>query len=153
MEDGHELGVVSSETRRWLRRELDRRRREEPVNGATAQLLPEEHFSDEYAPEEPEAGGGRGPKSRTVNSVLASACAGWRKEPDAAEFYEAMRSATPTNRQVAVANVMVTEATCDEILLAYLQGAYTWRQLAQAVHRRGSGPSRLARYINVWAKG
>ena len=91
--------------------------------------------------------------------MLASACAGWGKRPDAAEFYEAIRSPTPTDRQVAIVNVMVIEATCNEILLAYneillayLQGAYTWRQLARAIHRCGNRPTRLSRYVNLWAK-
>ena len=152
MVETDELGVLTTEIRQWLCRELDRRRDEEPVNGATAELLPLEHFSDEYAPDDPEAGPGRGPASRTAASVLAGACAGWRNRPDAAELHEAMKSVEPTDRQIAIANVMVTEATHDEILLGHLQGAYTWRQFARAVHRRRRGPSRLARYINVWAK-
>ena len=144
--------TISAETRNWLRRELDRRRREEPVEGATALLLPPEDFSDEYAPEDPTVRGDRGPNSTTVRSVLASACAGWGKRPDAAEFYEAIRSPTPTDRQEAIVNVMVIEATCNEILLAYLQGAYTWRQLARAIQRCGNRPTRLSRYVNLWAK-
>ena len=122
-------------------------------------MLPPEDFSDEYAPEDPTVRGNREPNSTTVRSVLASACAGWGKRPDAAEFYEAIRSPTPTDRQVAIVNVMVIEATCNEILLAYneillayLQGAYTWRQLARAIHRCGNRPTRLSRYVNLWAK-
>ena len=48
--------------------------------------------------------------------------------------------------------VIVTEATCNEILLAYLEAAYTWRQLARAIHRCSSEPTRLARYVNLWAE-
>ena len=142
---------TSAETNEWLRRELDRRAREEPVEGATARLLPAERFSDKYAPDDPEVSGGRGPNSRTVQAVLAGSCAGWGKKPDAAEFYEAVKTRHPTNRQQAIVNVIVIEATCDEILLAYLQGAYTWRQLARAIHRCGNDPTRLARYVNLWA--
>ena len=142
---------LTAETREWLRRELDRREREEPPGGVEETLLPEDRFSDEYAPDDGSDGEFRGPRSKTVGGVLAFSCAGWPEKPDAAELYEAMRNPQPTERQKAIANVMVIEATHDEILLAHLEGAYTWRQLARAIHRIDEGRSRLARYVNLWA--
>lgn len=95
--------------------------------------------------------GARGPNSNITTDLLAAACSGWKHPPDAAEFYEAMRTATPDTRQRAVAAVLVDEATCDQVLLAQLQGAFTWRQLVSMMHDHGRYEPELARYLNLWA--
>lgn len=63
-----------------------------------------------------------------------------------------MRATEPTDRQIAVAGVLIAEGTCNEVLLAYLQGAFTWRQLARMMHRRELYRGELARFVNVRAK-
>ena len=62
-----------------------------------------------------------------------------------------MRETEPTPRQRAIVNVLITEASNDTIALAYLQGAFTWRQLATAMRRHGNYSPRLARYVNLHA--
>ena len=123
--------------------------REPPPNTG---LLPPERFSDEYAPEDPEVPGERGPASSAVEAVIAGACSGWGRKPDAKEFYEAMRAKRPTRRQQTVASVMIAEGTLDHILLAYLQGAFTWRRLVRMMHRGGLYNGELAHYVNMHAE-
>ena len=67
---------------------------------------------------------------------------------DSAEFYEAMRTEQPNRRQRTIAAVLIAEGTANDALLAYLQGAFTWRQLGRMMHRQGLYSGRLARYVN-----
>lgn len=131
----------------WVDREEARRRAEENLPANTG-LLPAERFSDEYAPDDGTVPGERGPRSSGIRSLLAGACAGWRRQPDSAEFYEAMRAMQPTKRQRAIASVLIADGSPNDVLLAYLQGAFTWRQLVRMMHRRTSYSGELAQYVN-----
>ena len=116
-------------------------------------VLPPERFSDAYEPADPKfAGERRGQQAGEISSLLFSCCAGWKQAPTAVEFYEAMRSPKPTQRQEMIINVLITEAPNSVVALAFLQGAFTWRQLAQAMQRRGQYSARLARYVNLHAE-
>ena len=116
-------------------------------------VLPPERFSNEYEPADPAfANEGRGPEAEAIKGLLAGSCAGWEKRPTSAEFYEAMRAAEPTGRQMTIIRVVTTEGSTREICLAYLQGAFTWRQLARAMRQQRVYKSRLARYVNRYAE-
>ena len=131
----------------WREREL-RRRLVEEAEGRTETLAPPDAFSDTYDPETPEDGGRRGRKSRTVEGILGGGCCGWREQPDAAELYDALRAEQPTKRQLAVAGAFISEADIDDLLMAHLEGAFTWRQLATMIHRLGMETSELSTYLN-----
>ena len=79
-----------------------------------------------------------GPKSPAVARRIAKSCAGWNRPPTETEFYEAMRTAEPTERQATIIGMWVCEATMDEILLACAEEAYTLRELIRAIHRTGN---------------
>ena len=129
--------------------ELTRRHEFEAIG---TQVLPPERFDNEYAAPDPESGNeGRGPESDAIRGLIAGSCCGWEEPPTSAEFYEAMRSTAPTERQDMVAGTLVAEASNDTLALAYLQGAFTWRQVAAALRRRGAYSSRQARYVNLHA--
>ena len=107
-------------------------------------LPPPEAFPDDYTRTEtllrfrPSANPAEtGPNSRTIRSVIRRRCCGWRTPPTPQEVYDAMRADEPTRRQLDDMTVVLNESTFDEIVLAHLEGAFTWRQLARAVHRRG----------------
>lgn len=111
---------------------------------APVRLPPQEAFPDEYTPTDtllkycPDADPAEtGPDSRTIGVVIARRCCGWRKPPTPREVYDAMRADDPTGRQLDAMTVVLNESTFDEVVLAHLEGAFTWRQLARAVHRRG----------------
>lgn len=79
-----------------------------------------------------------GPNSRTVARRIASACAGWRTPPTSREFFDAVRSEMPSPRQAVIVTMWLREATDDDLILAWAEEAYTFRQLAHAIHRSGA---------------
>ncbi len=80
-----------------------------------------------------------------------SSCAGWRRRPTAAEFYEAVRARRATVRQQAIVDMWGREATFQELLEAWAQGAYTDRQLVRALHLADFNCGDRIREINQWA--
>ena len=140
-----------AEVLRWAEAETARRLREESEQPEDVVLLPADRFSDDYAPADAEVPGPKGRKSSVITDLLAGACSGWKQRPDAAEFYEAMRVAAPNARQRAIAGVLINEGTPDQVLLAQLQGAFTWRQLVRSMHQVEHYEPALARYVNLWA--
>ena len=123
--------------------ELERRRRTETVPRRCT-LSPPETFSADPAP--PEAierlcpgihPAETGRRARAVAGRIGSSCAGWARPPTPEEFYEALRAERPSERQKAVVLMWVTEATTHEIMAAWAQHAYTFRQLARAAAAAG----------------
>lgn len=135
--------------RHWRETELRRRLQEEADDRADV-LAPPDAFSDDYAPANPEVEGRRGRESSTVTGLLGGGCCGWSRQPDAAELYDAMRADRPTERQMAVAGALIGEAGIDDLLMAHLEGAFTWRQLATMIHRLGIETTEFATYLNGW---
>ena len=136
--------------RQWDRANARRRNEDDPP--ANTGLLPAERFPDHYEPEDPNSPDERGAVSTVIQGLIAGACAGWKRQPNAEEFYNAMRATEPTDRQITLAGVLIAEGSCNDVLLAYLQGAFTWRQLARMMHRRRLYSGELARFVNVRAK-
>ncbi|MCY3844236.1 MAG: hypothetical protein OXH69_11945 [Acidobacteria bacterium] len=93
-----------------------------------------------------------GPESRTVTSRLRMSCAGWRRVPTAGEFYRAVHDPEGTEREAAILLTWCHEADVAEQLDARLEGAYTWRELAFALHRVGLTRGEGARRLNWFAR-
>lgn len=138
-----------------VRAERERRRAERnPWRPAT--LLPPDAFSDRpaaedvfrrlYAPGTP-----RGRHALAVRLRLASGCAGWKRRPAAEEFYDAVRADRPTERQASIIRMWGTEATTAEIIEAWVQHAYTLRQLVAALHRADFAYAPRIHQLNRWA--
>ena len=126
---------------------------------APVRLPPQEAFPDEYTPTDtllkycPRADPAEtGPDSRTIGVVIARRCCGWRKPPTPREVYDAMRADDPTGRQLDAMTVVLNESTFDEVVLAHLEGAFTWQQLARAVHRRGGVTPERVRSLARFAR-
>ena len=121
--------------------------------GQETVVLPPERFSDDYAPADPKfAGEKRGADADEINGLLSTCCSGWKQPPTPREFYEAIRTTKPTKRQEMVISVLIEEAPNDVVAMAFLQGAFTWLQLAAAMQRQGRYSSRLAQYVNLHAE-
>ena len=141
----------------WAREQQERRRRfdEEAQN---CRLKPPEAFSGELAPPEAlqslcpgldPALTGRG--SHAVGWRIARSCCGWRQPPTTEEFYDAFHTDTPDQRQRSIIYMWGTEATFTELLEAWAQGVYTFRELVRALHLADfPWPERIAE-INQWA--
>ena len=133
------------------------RRRDETDQWAPATLLPAEAFSDEPAgeavfrrlcgPETP-----RGRHAWAVHRRIMSSCAGWEKHPTAGEFYDAVRASRPTDRQKVIVRMWGAEATLEDLVEAWAQQAYTFRQLVRALHRADFSYGPRIRTINRWAR-
>ena len=92
-----------------------------------------------------------GPNSEAVRSRFASCTAGWPRPPTAAELYDAIRAERPSDRQHVVVDAWLREASCGDIVRAWLEEAYSWRELAAAIHRTGHRRHCLNRCLNQFA--
>ena len=121
-----------------------------------AMLLPPSAFSDRPAAEDEfrrlcAPGTPRGRHARAVQRRLASGCAGWKRRPTAEEFYDAVRAEQPTERQAGIIRMWGAEATAGELIEAWVQHAYTLRELVAALHRANFSCAPRIRKINRWA--
>ena len=91
-------------------------------------------------------------QSGTIGARLASSCAGWAEPPTAAEFYAAIRAEPPTARQRHILDAWMREASWEEIVGGWADEVYTFRELAEALHRAGLGRCRWARGLNRLAR-
>ena len=138
-----------------VRAERERRRAERnPMRPAT--LLPPDAFSDRPASEDDfhrlyAPGTPRDRHALAVRLRLASGCAGWKRRPTAEEFYDAVRAERPTERQASIIRMWGTEATTGEIIEAWVQHAYTLRELVAALHRADFAYAPRIHTINRWA--
>ena len=105
-------------------------------------MAPSEAFSDRRADERirHEYLPGHDPaaireRSATVRSRIASSCCGWVVQPTSAEFYDAIRAETPTSRQRVLIRMWAREAEPEQIVLAWAEEVYTFRELVAAFHR------------------
>ena len=120
------------------KREADRRRAK--ADGRTpAVLLPPKAFSDVEATDRGfrrlcEPGTGMGRRAAAVHRRIMGSCAGWRKRPSASEFYAAVPTRRPTEREQNIIRTWGREATYRELIEAWAQRAYTDRQLVAALH-------------------
>ena len=90
-----------------------------------------------------------GRHSRAVEGRLASSCASWREKPDSVEFNDALHAKEPTRRQAEIIDVWLQEAEREEMIVAWAEGAYSWRMLAAAIHRAGLTRSPRCADINT----
>ena len=150
--------MTEAEVLAWAAKETERRGREED-DGRNTLLGPPEAFSGEYASAEiraccpPHLEPGRtGARSQTIRGLLGRACAGWSQPPTSEEFYAAMRAEEPDGRQECIVGVLLVEASFHELMHAYAEQAFTWRQLVRAMHRADRARGRKARRINHFAE-
>ena len=94
-----------------------------------------------------------GQHSRAVTWRFFSCTAGWPEPPTATDLYVAIRAPVPTRRQRAVIRTWLDEATYAELMLAWLEEAYSWRQLVGAAHRIGYTTYGVCRWLNGLAHG
>ena len=78
-------------------------------------------------------------------------CTAWRTVPTAENLYQAIHEPRNTAEETALLLVWFHEADTAEQLYAQLEGAYSWRTLAAALHRTGLIHGEGARRINRFA--
>ena len=108
---------------------------------------PDDEFRERFHPEHDPRQLGR--KSRAVRRRLGSSCAGWRRAPRPEELYDAVHASRPGPRQRQLIRTWLQEASREDLLYAWAEGAYTWRELARAVHAAGEQTSPRCADINT----
>ena len=94
----------------------------------------------------------RGRHSATVALRIGSSCAGWKEQPTAAEFYEAVHGERPTSRDGCILRMWASEATWMQLVSAWAERAYTLRELVAALHRTGNSRCMAAHVLNRWVR-
>ena len=122
-------------------------------------LAPAEAFSDRRADEsirrkylpghDPEAIRER---SATVRRRIASSCCGWPVRPTVGEFYDAIHAEAPTTRQRVLIRMWAREAEPAQIVLAWVEEVYTFRELVAAFHRAKADHPQVAKEFNRLAR-
>ena len=117
-------------------------------------LRPAADFSDREAPPGLAAEPARntGQNARAVRARIATSARGWVQPPTAGEFHGALRAERPTDRQFAIVALWAQEAGPREMLMAWVQRAYSWRTMVDALHRNGlTRRGKLNAYLNWFA--
>ena len=134
---------------KWARIESARRCREE-TPARRRLLAPAWAFGDDERCD-PQTGGPIGRDAAAVRAVFARSTAGWVDPPSAGEFYVAIRTRLRNARQRAVVNVFLDEATVPQFRQALMQGAFTLRQVARAIHGQRKYRPRVVFMLNRMA--
>ena len=144
-------GDDAGERREQARRECAERNRLEDPWALDVPVGPDEAFSDTYVEADDVAPENRGPNSPAVGALFRAKCCGWPRMPTAAECYAAMRAEAPTRRQMAILSTVVGEGDAFDIVNAWHEGAFTWRQLARAMRATGPWTADKVRLLNRFA--
>ena len=132
--------------------------------GDHVRLLPPERFSADLADAECyyDAFDGRQParrgrRSRALNTVMVTRCAGWDKLPRGEDLYDAFHAEEPSARQLRMVRTFFEEGDEQMLIQAWTQQAFSHRTLVRALHRAGCTTgntiesSLLIQLINQWA--
>lgn len=132
--------------------------------GDHIRLLPPEHFSPDlananhyYDAFEGRRPAQRGRRSRALNIVMVSKCAGWDKLPSGEDLYDAFHAEPPSDRQILMVRTFFDEGNEQLLIQAWAQQAFSHRTLVRALYRAGCTTgntvhsSLLIRLINQWA--
>lgn len=79
----------------------------------------------------------RGPNSLTLTTRIRSSCAGHPDPPTAAELHAAFHTREPSPRTDFLVLMWMSQATANEMIDAWRDHCYTWRELAEACRRHG----------------
>ena len=149
---GDETMLTEDAVEDWIDEEIARRVREEDTLPADVPLTHPDAFSDSYndpgtaVPEDE-----RGRRSKTIRALLARCCSGWPEPPSSEEFFAAMIAKPGSARQRSIVSVLPTEGRHQDRILAFREGAFTWRQLATAMHHTGPYGPACNRLVNQYA--
>lgn len=141
----------AGERREQARRECAERNRLDDPWALDVPVGPDEAFSDAYVEADDVAPENRGPNSPAIGALFRAKCCGWPRMPTAAECYAAMRTEVPTRRQMAVLSTVIGEGDAFDIVNAWHEGAFTWRQLARAMRATGPWTADKVRLLNRFA--
>lgn len=133
--------ATSADLERWyaIRDQVKARDRDDEPELAPADAFPDTRGSwqerQHLAHRTP--GESTGPNSTALERRIGKSCAGWEQALTSREFFEALRAVHPTDRQKTLVALWVLEPDMYEVTEAWMEGAYTLKGLAAAMHRTG----------------
>ena len=140
----------------WVRRETDRRLREEdperPSEVAPVECFPnldEPMFVGPYSSWRRKA---EGTPSRAIASMISSYCCGWAVRPDPLEAERAMKGRTVTGRSHAIASMIGTEPETGLVMEAVAEGAFSLQDLAWWLKELAIPAYRRINWLNAFAR-
>ena len=132
--------------------------------GDHIQLLPPERFSpiladadcyyDAFEGRQPPQ---RGRRSRALNIVMVTKCAGWDELPSGEDLYDAFHAEQPSDRQIRMVRTFFDEGDEQLLIQAWTQQAFSHQALVRALQRAGCTTGKtihsslLIQLINQWA--
>ena len=132
--------------------------------GDHIRLLPPERFSpvlagddcyyDAFEGRQPPQ---RGRRSRALNIVMVTRCAGWDRLPSGKDLYDAFHAEQPSDHQIRMVRTFFDEGDEQLLIQAWAQQAFSHRTLVRALHCAGCTTgntvhaSLLIQLINQWS--
>ena len=113
-----------------------------------------EYYYDAFEGRQPPQ---RGRRSRALNAVMVTKCAGWDKLPTGEDLYDAFHAEEPSERQIVMVRTFFDEGDEELLIQAWAQQGFSHRTLVRALHRAGRTTgntlhsSVLVQLINQWA--
>ena len=86
--------------------------------------------------------------SSALGRRIASSCAGWAAPPTARELYDSFHTRTPTTRSQTILRMWMTEASTNDVVEAWIDHCYSWRELAEACERHFIYAAENAKILN-----
>ena len=94
---------------------------------------------------------GNARQSATVIDVFKRSDASWSHAPQPEDLQNAIEGKGDREERVFIMGTYLNEARFTDIILAHSEGAYSWRELAEALHRDGLLFHRHFATLNEWA--
>lgn len=86
--------------------------------------------------------------SSALGRRIASSCAGWAAPPTGRELYDSFHTPTPTTRSQTILRMWMTEASTNDVIGAWIDHCYSWRELAEACERHFIYAAENAKILN-----
>lgn len=137
------------ELQEWIRAETWARQLEEEDN-PNVTLAPTNRFprTRHFQDENDKRNSGKAMDGRMLRGLIAGKCCGWPKRPTVDEALDAMRTRSPTERDIDIAETVICEATIMELAEGEQQGSYCLQDLAWWMHFTQTMPPRKVRWLN-----
>ena len=93
-----------------------------------------------------------GEESGALRNAIVKECCGMKQMPTGREVIAAVRENRPNDDQKRLIGLLATRFSGRDLFCAYMEGAWSWKELATAIRRAGYGFCANGRWINAFCK-